>query len=517
MLSDSDWNAWLSDPDAERVLLVDLAAYDVAAGAETTLYIGSDDFYTGEGDTPEHVQYAGRLTGEPRISRRMSEAFGGATSMTVGDLEIDNSDGELDDWIGHAWDGRDIVLRLGAGDWTIDDFRVIHTGIIDRIELDDVLIRVVMRDFHARLDVPVERDLISSGSDQVEQYVPACWGQVYNISPVLIDESAREYQIHGGQVEDVCQNLYVDGKLNVTITVTKDNAAGTFTLGADPNGQVTIDAQGAKPGATWLTKPGAIIYDILTRDGVLDPGEIDTITLDVLDVQAPYELGIYVAGRANMIDVLDDVLPFGWFWGFDRSGTFTAALLSEPTGTPALVLENIEASGNIVHTLGEAPAWRTKLGYKRNWTPTQTDDREWERRTRRGARRVWNKRTRMYQIDNTTTTAHRDFLENEWREVKAEDASIQTAHLGYLEPEYLPSSISNETDAQTECDRIHALNKVQRIVANVSAFLAPYQIGLGDLVELRDDRYQHDGGVLSRVVELVEYVLSNRIEVTLWR
>jgi len=489
-VSDADYQTWLADPQEERVLLAEVKAYSDAS--ETMYYLGSKFFHTGASDTPANTTYDGILIGSPFFSTTMSEAFGGRSYVSIGEVSIDNSDGDKDAWIGYAWDGRDATIKIGDPTWDIADFRTILSGVVDRLSIgDDYTLTLMLRDKQRTLDVPIQTTLIASG-EEADQVVPLCYGEVFNVSPVLIDDTTHEYQVHEGQIEDIVE-VYVDGKAT-TLTVTEDLSNGKFTLSGDPEGTVTADVKGHKPSGSYKTKPGEIIRAIVGRV-LTDPGDLDTSAFTQFDSDFNYTIGIYINSRENLLDILDSVLPAGWYYGFDRDGKFTLAELQDPSGlTSALTIDNLESHGDLGIQKADVPEWRVRVGYKRNWT------------------------TLNFGSDSTVAESARPWFSAEWNKVaKSEDATVKTTHLLAQDPDVLPSTITGYSDALTEAVRLLTLFKTQRYTYTVGAYVAPLQVTVGSCVTLQDDRFSLTSGSKCVVTGITEYLLDNKIEVELWQ
>ena len=471
-------------------MLAEIKAY--SGGSESTYYLGSKYFHTGSSDTPANTTYEGILKGSPFFSTTMSEAFGGRSYVSVGELSVDNSDGDKDAWVTKAWDGRDATIKIGDPTWDIADFRTILSGVVDRLSIgDDYTLTLMLRDKQRTLDVPIQTTLITSG-EETDQVVPLCYGEVFNVSPVLIDDTTHEYQVHEGQIEDIVA-VYVDG-LATTLTITKDLTNGKFTLSGDPAGTVTADVKGHKPSGSYKTKPGEIIRAIVDRV-LADPGDLDTSAFTQFDTDFNYTIGIYINSRENLLDVLDSVLPAGWYYGFDRDGKFTLAELQDPSGlTSTLTIDNLESHGDLGIQKADVPEWRVRVGYKRNWT------------------------TLNFGADSTVAESARPWFSAEWNKVaKAEDATVKTTHLLAQDPDVLPSSITGSANATTEATRLLTLFKTQRYTYRVGAYVAPLQVTVGSCVTLQDDRFSLSAGSKCVVTGITEYLLDNKIEVELWQ
>ena len=489
-VSDAEYQAWLADPQEERVVLAELKAY--SGGSESTYYLGSKYFHTNASDTPANTTYEGALKGSPFFSTTMSEAFGGRSYVSIGEISIDNSDGAKDAWIGYAWDGREVKIKIGDPTWAIADYRTILSGVTERLSIgDDYTLTLTLRDNQRKLDVPIQTALVASG-EETDQVVPLCYGEVYNVTPVQTNATTHEYQVHEGQIEDIVQ-VYLDGKAT-TLTVTKDLTNGKFTLSGDPQGTVTADVKGHKPSGSYKSKPGEIIRAIVSRV-LSDPADLDTSAFTTFDSDLNYTVGVYVESRENLLDVLDSILPAGWFYGFNRAGKFTLAALKDPASlTSSITIDDLESHGDLGIQKADVPEWRVRVGYKQNWSPMSVG------------------------TDSTVAEADRPWLKTQFNEVaKAEDATVKTTHLLAQDPDVLTSTIAGSTNATTEATRLLNLFKTQRYTYSVGAYVAPLQVTIGDCVTLQDDRFSLASGSKCVVTGITEYLLDNKIEVELWQ
>jgi len=488
---------WLSDSSQERVLLMELTVYSPSASPVVeTRYYSSRTFITGSADTPANQLYQERISGDPFFERRMSESFSGSSFISLGEIELSNIDGGLDSWLNDSFDGRQVILKLGSPDWAISQFGTILTGIVSHIAYkSDEALLVFVKDQSQLFNTPIQEDLLASG-ERKDSPIPITYGNVYNIRPAKLpigtSPETYTYQIHDGPVEDVCVQLYDKG-LPSAIGVTKDNNAGTFTLATAPTGEITCDAKGAlingSPG-TWITKPGAILTDIASRVGAT----VDATSMTALDTNAPYELGLYIYERTNAADVVDSLLPYGWYWGDQRGSAIFANLLQDVQSPSNVVLtiDELETQGDLQVEIVSPVNWQIRLGYKMNYTVNASPD-------------------------DSVTEDRKEFLALEYRSASQEDTAVKVVHLDALAPDETPTQISNLTDANTEALRLLNLFKTQRTLYNVDCFVGPYQLTLGDVVMLKDTRFGLSAGVECTVVGITEYLLGNQVSLTLWR
>lgn len=253
-----------------------------------------------------------------------------AVTLAAGELEIDNTEGDFDTWLTDGWGGREIVLRLGDRDWEKADFGIVLTGRVDRlVPAGDASLVLHIRDRLLELDRPIQENTVDDGENG-DTLIPLCWGECFHVSPVLVDDTTHQYQVNDGPIEAIVA-VYENGK-TTALTVTPNLSAGTFTLSDKPSGALTVDVKGAKPSGVWLTKPGEIVRDIVTRiGGFADPGDLDTASFTALDASAP-AIGLYIDGRRNLLDVVDEILrSVRGYYGITPAGLFEVGQFAAPT------------------------------------------------------------------------------------------------------------------------------------------------------------------------------------------
>lgn len=451
---------WLADPNVERILLAEVKYY---SGSEKTRYLSSGRFYTGSTDTPVNTIYDNRIIGDPVYIRNQSAA-------NIGYIEIDNADGQLDSWINDSWAGRGAVLKLGDPSWTVSQYGTIYNGNTKRFEITDTTIRLVLQEAHAKMDIPVQPNLYTSGSN-ADKRIPLCYGTCSKVTPTY---DGTTYQVHDGSVTDVCSQLYVDGATSA-IGVTKNNTAGTFTLASVPSGKVTCDVVG------YLATPGEIINEMISHAGA----GITVNSFAAFDTTLNYTMGLYIKDDIKLSDAIKSLLPLGWYYRFNRDGSLTLDVVAEP-GTSVLDLDDSETQGKIEVKLLASPHWRLSLNYDKNYTVSNT-----------GPDALTAELNGKKYFGVSTT----------------EDATIKTEYTAALDKEY---NCLIKTGAGTESLRLYNLYKVQRYEYKVTAYAAPFSINIGDTVTVTDNRYMLSSTKMI-VREITEHFLGNKIDLVLWR
>jgi hypothetical protein len=237
-MTDQQFTAWLKDDSAVRCLLVEVDV-KTAGGSTVTRYLSNKGYVTGSSDTPANTLYASRIVGGIKFTQSIS--IDGSVSLSFGDIELTNVDGGIDDWLDDFWSNRSIKIFVGDMSWSRADFRQVFSGIttgIDTRKRDRINIK--LSDKLQRLNTPVSEAKIGGSGPNADNLIPLCFGECHNVSPVLIDATVNEYQVHNGPIEDIIE-VRDNG---VPVAFTKFLTIGKFRLTNTPVGVVTASVQG---------------------------------------------------------------------------------------------------------------------------------------------------------------------------------------------------------------------------------------------------------------------------------
>ena len=223
--------AWLEDQTSIRCLLVEITARNVLTSTETTFYLSNMGYITTSAD----VVYLPYLTGSLQTTESLS--IEGSLSMSFGDIQVANLNGDLDTWLDstkYIWVNRSIKVYLGDPRWVCVNlasvqttFEKIFDGIVadvDSSARDSINIKV--RDKLQRLNYPLTDNVLgvygtwAAGQTNQDTIRPLIFGEVNNISPVLIDPSKLEYMFN-----DTSIGILVTGTSNLTNAITCNGTA----------------------------------------------------------------------------------------------------------------------------------------------------------------------------------------------------------------------------------------------------------------------------------------------------
>ena len=485
MISDAEYLAWLRS-DAPKVLLAEMDYYDPVEEAVGTFYISDRGYNTNWSAGVEHRPYPDHLVGVPSARRTL-----GSGRASRGELIVDNTAGERDDWlIRYKWDGRKVRLLYGSPSWEYSDFRLVFLGVVKSRAargINELVFR--LREPEDYLDKPIQSATVASGPTEGD-YLPICYGACHNVSPVLLDGALHVYQVSDIAM-DAVSVVRDNGKGPVSHTV--DLAAGTITLTGAPVGAITADVVGAKVGGVTLTKAGEIIDHIITTRTDL-PGEFyDSAAFDALDTEIPWAHNLYITARTTTRQVIEQLLAsVGAKLSRTEAGAITVVRLDEPAEVPDIVVGPDDYRiDSLVATATELPWLKARLGYARNWTVQES-------------------------LDTDLTADERALLTREYAIVTGSNA-IAALHPLAEEPEMITTTLTSKADAEARLAQLLALHAVERYRFELQLYAALYQVAVGRTVRLVADRYGFGAGLNCVCFDTDSVFTSGRARVTLWR
>ena len=491
----------VADPYAKKKYLVILKAYNLDTSSEITLYYSGEGFITEPTDTPANTLFEPRLVEPISFSRSMfgSGRIGGYSVPGYGELILTNADGGLDALAGYAWDGREVEVRVGQAGAAYQYYFTIFTGQAKTVEFDDVFIRVILRDDQNDFERDYPETLYAGtggneGSSELEgRPKPHCYGEVYNIEPVLVDATNLVYQVHDGAIQAI-DAVYENGiALTLTTDYTVDLTNGRFTLVATPTGVITADVKGSKPSGTYITTVADIVQHIVEEHaGFTYPGDFDTASFSALNASNSSTVGLYDTETTTIADVLDRLInTVGGFYGFDRDGKFQVGRVELASGTADAEFDSTTII-EITRLASAVPNFQTRVGYKKNYRPMSETE-----------------------LDASVSSARRDFLTRDGGLSIDTDSAILTAYPNATAL-MVDALFSGSSAAATEASRLLTIYKTQRDVYRILVKTQPYVLKLNDVVKITFNRYNLGSGKLFRVISIVEDAANNEVELELW-
>lgn len=419
-----------------------------------------------------------------------SERVAGFCAVSGGYVDLDNSDGGLDDLLfNHAIDGRRVVVKVGAEGAAYDDFETVFDGLAVGWSAREQKVTIELRDALADLDLPIQANNyagsggLEGGTDLTGKLKPVVFGLVRGTAPPLVDSASLIYDCHDGAVQDVL--AVFDRGIAITEVggapaagqFQQDLANGNFKLGGTPAGTVTADVRAGSNPAGFLV----VLDQVLTKAGIATT-KVPTFDRQNFPLSASIEVGVWVSVQSrSRRAVLNDLLAtVGGYLAPDRVGMYRIGVFSTPGGAPEFTLTDAE----IISIEQELPPrgvyppnWRRRVGYKQNYT-VQTD------------------------LAAAVTAAQRDFAREEFRVVTSEDAAVLTQHLYATDPDPVESLFDASSAASDEAARLLALYKTERRIYRILTKHQIFEYRMGQPGHITYPRWDLESGKDVRVISV---------------
>lgn len=488
-MTDAAFLAWLQSADCIRCALVEVVAR--IGGSETTLYLSNRNYTTASGDTPASTAYTACITGGVSFAETLS--LDGTPSISYGDIEIDNTGGVRDAWLGYVWANRQVRVYMGDPRWVRSDFRLIFDGVAgDLLARDAEVLNLSLLDKLQRLNNPVTEAVLGGATDNKDRLLPLAFGECHNVSPLLTVPSTLTYQYHNGAAERLIE---VRDNGSPIATYTSNLAAGTFTLTAAPVGQITADVQGAKPSGTYRNDVGRLVQYIVQTYGPsttrFSGVDLDSTQLASFVTACPQPVGLCLTDRANVLQVCQELAAsVGAQVVVTTLGKLRLVQLALPaSGTPTAVTAQDFDEHSLKVSDRPPVAATAKLGWGRNWS-VQTSGL---------ATGLPASSTAALGLGVLSTTSS--------------DATATSVYKLATQPEQVDTLLVVESDATTEAARRRDLWKTPRQVYEARYRAHLLLTELGDAITITHARFGLSGGVTGLVVRVSRDWLAGRVTI----
>ncbi|MFA7241090.1 MAG: hypothetical protein WC091_13355 [Sulfuricellaceae bacterium] len=456
-ISPAQYTAWLAADGKAREVLIEVGCNH--GGVEIVRYLSIYGRTTGPAESPPNTPYLSRLNGKISFSRKVSvTSTEPSVQMQVSSIDLDNLDGDLDAWMDDVWEKRALRVYIGDPSWPRADFRQILAGRVAALNPNGRSgLKLDFYDELLRLNCPVTEATLGGTSSNKDAILPVAFGEVFNVTPLLVDEGNHEYQVHNGQIE-----LFIEGRDNgAPASSTPNPAAGKFRLDQHPVGQITCDVQGAKPGGVYAHTLASIVKDIVMSWGYPDTrlsiGEIDDVNFAAFDASNNQTLGLYLDGKTNVIDACNQLcssLQASLY--FSSAGLLRLWRPPASAGAPMHVYTpgDIDPdSFEVVEIIPATPA--VTLGWGRNWT-VQSSGLAWG-------------------LPESAV----DDLKLEWREYAVSDAAAVTLRRYTTRPTREDTLLVDESDAQVEAGKRLDFRRVPHKIVQFKTTLSALEHDIG--------------------------------------
>jgi hypothetical protein len=537
--------AWLEDQRSIRSLFVVVTLLYDSSGlgtsyTSTPLYFSTDACITTDG----LISFNPVISGD--ISLTESISMDGSTSMSFGDISLNNLNGELDAYLDnnkYIWGNQSIQIYLGDPTWsmvsgdfitTTTKFKLVFNGVVDDIDSKSrTELNIKLRDKLDKLNNPLtESKLGIYGSwvnsvQNADTIKPLVFGEVFNMTPLLIDPNngGGQYMVNDGPVNQIIEirdngiPIYQQGS-TVYVGATVAPTLGTFILTYPPNGAITASVQGVNNSISYVD--GSLqtgIYSntiakcialIATQYGVAASRlnaatELDLTNFSAFNTACPQPVGIVITDTTNVLNVIQalatsvgaqviftregklQILQFGVGITSAQDSNIT---IGNTTATPITAADIVFDTINISMKVPFSGAF--KLGFCKNWT-----------------------------VQDSLVTAlpadHKSLFATEWMTVTSTaSATLISNYKLNVDPQQIDTMLLVSTDASAEASRRITYYTTQRFVYKFTGVPKLFGLRLGQQVYLSHNRfnlYNSGQGKLGQVITLSPNWTSSLIDV----
>ncbi len=457
-------------------------------GGEIELYASDVGYHSHMADTPADAWFPGAMPSPFNYSIRVFEGGrpGGPSRIGAGDIVIRNAKGERDDWLGKAFDGREIRLYRGRKDAAFSTFDLVFVGTCIGLDWTDTSITIRLRDRQAPFQKPIQ-SVLYGGSGGLDgdasiagQPKAICYGVRRNIPVRLIDATNGVRQFHDGVSQAVLavrdkgvgydfvgDFANYDDLVAATVNVGEYATCLAFSLirTLQPLGLLTADVQGDASGSYIDTAAQIASRIAMERLGQDNFGGTDIIGAAALDLLQSGATGYYCdSAGVTVQQALDEIMGgIGGYWWATLAGKLQLARLDLPTGSADIVIErdNILSIGRV----GVLPIHLLRVGYER-MIEVQSADQLAE--------------------PPGVSEADRQRYGSAYRYITTQDPSLVYAHQLAQQLDF-PTQLDEEADALAEALRLRDLHGAERSIYSIEARgLDIFDVPIGGILSIQN-------------------------------
>lgn len=500
---------WLEDTTVRRCILVKATVYDVVAASEISIYMSNTGYIT----TSSDVLFLPIIRGGLKFTESL--AMDGSPSVSYGDVEIYNPNGDYDSWLDntkYVWVNRPIQLYYGDPSWVTTnisqvytDFELIFDGLISDIDSKQRdTINIKVRDKMERLNTPITENKLGTygtwagGQTNQDSIKPLIFGEVHNIEPMLVDPSTLEYLVNDGPIESVVEirdngiPIYsrdIPAVNGATITT----ATGKFTLTYPLAGTCTASVQGIKNSinlidgslvsGVYSNNIANLIALIVTQYGKsytrLSASDLDLSNLLSFSTANTQAVGTIVTDRDNLINVCQELASsIGAQLFFTRKGKLQLLKYGVPTSDASVTITDNDIIHHSLFISNRSQIIAaTKLGYAKNWTIQDN-------------------------LLSSIPQQHKDLFAEEWLTVTSTNPTVQGLYKLNVDPVQKDTMLIRATDATTEATRLTNFFSTVRTIYSFTGTSKLLSLKLGQPVSLVHNRFGLSSGKSGQVVAL---------------
>jgi hypothetical protein len=487
MISDQQYSDWLDDDSARRVTLYNINC--ISGGTAVTRYLSNKPYAGGPATAP----YLPVIGQDLEISQAIT--IDGSPQITLGELVVENFNGEFDSWFDDVFDNQAVQVLVGDITWPLSDFRVQFNGTLATIKpgSNENSIALQMRDIMQNLNYPILEDKLTN-----DVLYPVTFGEVPNITPVY-DPATDRWYYNRSAAEGVIE-VRTDGKPRVAGTEIIDTPASgyfKFSVAVGP-GAVTASVQGDKTGGTYNNTIAPLIQLLVTSYGRttsrLTTADIDTVNFAAFGTANPQPVGLMPEGRTNVLTACAQLAASkGAQMLPSRLGKLQLIQYAIPTVSTMDIPLSMQVNDAPLALVDIMPVKAAvSIAYCHNMTAQPS-------------------------LQTSLPLDHKKLFADEWSTYTETDAAVKAAYQLTADPVNEETCLLTLADATVEAQRRLAIKKVPRKTYRVPLHPPGMVVQVGMAVKLFNPRYNMSAGKVGLVTKATLNFGTYRslIEVTL--
>lgn len=429
----------------------------------------------------------------PRVRHMAQEFDGGESFASYGTLIFGTEKNRAIDttgtvtWNGfikgYSFAGRPVVIKIGGQGLDYSKWRKLQGYLGSPTKLSDLQLEVPVFSEAKEVfekEIPPNTYDNSFPDDTEGQPKPLAFGELKNITPVLIDDTGFVYQVHDPAIGGIqsFDAVYVNGK-QVTSGFTANTTQNTIDFSSDPQGSVTCDIHGSVLGGTYSALPGDIIKFIIQSVLGIDAEKIDSAAFTAYNTAVPYDVAIYCKTMLTAKTIIRSLISgLRTTWGTTRAGLYTIKRFGAPMGSSTLSLDKKDII-DIDMPSEQRIYWKVNVKGDRNWSLTT-------------------------RPDDTVSVDRRQWLKEQFRERVASDSNIQARFGSAAKNTTFETHLVNLIDCETVAADLLSLMGTVRRRPKITAKMKLAQLDMVDEATITYDRWGLENGQDMTVVGMEE-------------
>ena len=430
----------------KTICLVEISAVLDETDTLTDLYWSNGGYVTQPTDTPANQYYDPIVINDIVTNEAIN--IGSTPSVSFSDITISNIGREI--FSQYKFKGRTINIYQGQINQARSAFTLIYTGVIDNINgssINSYTIKLV--DKMQKLNKPISETTLGGTTANSGQLIPLVFGEVANISPLLIDPVTNQYQVHLNAVQEIIEVR----DFGYPITVTNDIAHGKFTLTTNPAGTITCSVRGDKRSGTYNNTIVEIITEIVKNYGGFTDTDIDLTNFSTFASSHTQDVCAYYTSKENILTAItslaDSVEAQIYMTRLGKLSLFQLDF----TAPSVITINDYDIIENSFYL---STVLEVQAGIKLNYCQNHAVQKD---------------------LQTGITASHKDSWAKDWLLVEATDIPTATAHNIETQVTPVDTALINKAQAQAEADRRLTVWKAQRYVYKMDVMRTDLVLG----------------------------------------